>query len=170
MHRSHDPMTVVSASRRPCFSSLTGRAERHSQMPKTGCLICRNRLTEGDEIIHLELCLCWHCARKITNRYTFRYTGKYFDWPNPPDPIPLKPQRKPISASKRIAVFRRDGFKCSYCGNSPEVLHLDHIVPLAKGGTDEISNLTVCCARCNSKKRTKSVKQFTVQLEYGGSI
>ena len=41
-------------------------------------------------------------------------------------------------------------------------LHIDHNVPVAKGGTDEINNLQVLCAPCNTKKGSKpwSVARF----------
>jgi hypothetical protein len=40
------------------------------------------------------------------------------------------------------------------CGRSKDdiSLHVDHIVPVAKGGTDEISNLATLCSDCNIGK------------------
>jgi 5-methylcytosine-specific restriction endonuclease McrA len=43
---------------------------------------------------------------------------------------------------------------CVVCGTM-EDLTFDHIVPLAKGGTNELSNLQVLCRACNSKKGAK---------------
>ena len=45
-------------------------------------------------------------------------------------------KRKSITKSVRFEVFKRDGFKCQYCGASaPDViLEVDHIVPVAEGG------------------------------------
>ncbi|MFX5785200.1 HNH endonuclease, partial [Acinetobacter baumannii] len=44
--------------------------------------------------------------------------------------------RKNISTKTRFEVFKRDSFKCQYCGRcAPEViLHVDHIHPVSKGG------------------------------------
>lgn len=63
-------------------------------------------------------------------------------------------KRKAISNKTRFEVFKRDSFKCQYCGASaPEViLHVDHIKPVAKGGTNEITNLITSCATCNGGK------------------
>jgi 5-methylcytosine-specific restriction endonuclease McrA len=63
-------------------------------------------------------------------------------------------KRKPISRKDRFEIFNRDGFKCTYCGqSSPDVvLHVDHIKPVAKGGTNDRSNLTTACSACNSGK------------------
>jgi hypothetical protein len=51
-------------------------------------------------------------------------------------------------------VFNRDGFTCRYCGHkTPEViLELDHVIPLSKGGTDELDNLITSCFECNRGK------------------
>jgi hypothetical protein len=46
---------------------------------------------------------------------------------------------------------------CQYCGcAAPEfVLHIDHILPLAKGGTNDITNLITSCLACNLGKSDK---------------
>ena len=67
-------------------------------------------------------------------------------------------QRRIMSASMRYDVMRRDNFRCVLCGASAEdgvQLHVDHIVPLAKGGKTEMSNLRVLCDRCNLGKGAK---------------
>lgn len=51
----------------------------------------------------------------------------------------------------RLSVFIRDGFKCKEC-HSTKRLSIDHIIPVACGGSDEISNLQTLCFRCNCKK------------------
>jgi len=49
--------------------------------------------------------------------------------------------------------------RCYYCGClvSTKVMHLDHIVPLAKGGAHSVENLCVSCAHCNCSKRDKHI-------------
>lgn len=56
--------------------------------------------------------------------------------------------------STRFEVFKRDGFKCNYCGRgTPDVvLEVDHIVPQAEGGGDELHNLVTACWDCNRGK------------------
>lgn len=63
--------------------------------------------------------------------------------------------RKPLGKKLRFEVFKRDGFRCQYCGQTPPavVLHVDHIHPVAKGGSDDIDNLITSCQPCNSGKR-----------------
>lgn len=70
-----------------------------------------------------------------------------------------KSQRKVIPKSVRFEVFKRDSFKCHYCGASaPEVLlQIDHIEPVSKGGDDDITNLVTSCAACNAGKSNKTL-------------
>jgi hypothetical protein len=61
-----------------------------------------------------------------------------------------------ISKKTRFEVFKRDGFRCAYCGASVEepdvILEADHIHPKSKGGTDGIDNLITSCKTCNRGK------------------
>lgn len=63
-------------------------------------------------------------------------------------------ERKAISTRTRFEVFKRDGFRCVYCGNTPTQcpLHVDHVVPVADGGTNKTSNLVTACDKCNLGK------------------
>ncbi len=59
-----------------------------------------------------------------------------------------------ISKSVRVAVFRKDNFKCVFCGRSSKQveLQIDHIYPFGKGGSNEIDNLQTLCIDCNQGK------------------
>jgi hypothetical protein len=59
----------------------------------------------------------------------------------------------------RFEVLKRDGFRCRYCGATPAqaMLHVDHVVPVAKGGTNDPMNLVVACQPCNSGKGAVSL-------------
>lgn len=63
---------------------------------------------------------------------------------------------KRIAISKRVRfeVFKRDTFTCQYCGETPPsvILHVDHIHPVAMGGTHDIDNLVTSCSTCNLGK------------------
>jgi hypothetical protein len=62
--------------------------------------------------------------------------------------------RKAVGKRTRFEVFKRDGFACQYCGKQPPqvTLEIDHIVPVAKGGTNDEMNLVTSCTACNSGK------------------
>ena len=68
-------------------------------------------------------------------------------------------KRKQISKATRFEVFKRDSFKCQYCGRSaPDViLEVDHIVPVSKGGENDILNLVTSCRDCNRGKGAKKL-------------
>ncbi len=72
--------------------------------------------------------------------------------------------RKPLSKTIRFEVFKRDSFACQYCGRkAPDVLlDIDHIEPVAKGGTNDLLNLIAACRDCNSGKSDKRLSQTTV--------
>ncbi|TXF91048.1 HNH endonuclease [Neolewinella aurantiaca] len=73
-------------------------------------------------------------------------------------------KRKGLSKKIRFEVFKRDKFTCQYCGRkSPDViLNCDHIDPVAKGGTNEITNLITSCFDCNSGKSDRKLDDDTV--------
>lgn len=50
----------------------------------------------------------------------------------------------------RKLVLKRDGNKCGNCGTETE-LHVHHIVPISKGGTNNLSNLRTLCKTCHKK-------------------
>ena len=76
----------------------------------------------------------------------------------------VKSQRKVISKRIRFEIFKRDSFKCQYCGAcAPEVLlQIDHIEPVSKGGSNDASNLITACAACNAGKTNKKLDDKTV--------
>lgn len=68
-------------------------------------------------------------------------------------------KRKPIGKKMRFEVLKRDKFTCQYCGKqSPDVvLHLDHIKPVSKGGTNTLLNLVTSCVDCNLGKGAREL-------------
>ena len=56
-----------------------------------------------------------------------------------------------IPGDLRMAVFRRDGFRCVVCDDDADLM-ADHIVPESKGGLTVFENLQTLCRTCNSRK------------------
>lgn len=77
--------------------------------------------------------------------------------------------RKSISKSLRFDVLNRDGFKCRYCGATSDMatLHIDHVLPVALGGTNDFDNLVTACAPCNLGKSAK-LANLDSGFNYGG--
>lgn len=75
--------------------------------------------------------------------------------------------RKPISKRVRFEIFKRDQFTCQYCGAQPPsvILHVDHIVPVAKGGENGSENLVTACQSCNLGKSSIPLSSTPKSLE-----
>ena len=66
-----------------------------------------------------------------------------------------KNQRKLMTPKLRREIAERDGYTCQNCGKyMPDGvgLHIDHIIPVSKGGKTVPSNLQVLCSKCNGRK------------------
>ena len=70
-----------------------------------------------------------------------------------------------LSKRLRYEVLRRDNHACRYCGAAaPDArLTVDHVIPVALGGTDEPSNLVTACEPCNSGKSASSADAAIVE-------
>jgi 5-methylcytosine-specific restriction endonuclease McrA len=50
----------------------------------------------------------------------------------------------------RKAALERDGYRCVYCGKPADTV--DHLIEVARGGTDTLDNYVAACKRCNSRR------------------
>lgn len=72
-------------------------------------------------------------------------------------------KRKTLGKKIRFEVFKRDSFKCQYCGaTAPDViLEVDHIDPVSKDGADEMVNYITACRACNAGKSDRTLDDKT---------
>ena len=66
-----------------------------------------------------------------------------------------KKQRSLMTKELREQIAFRDNYTCQICGKyMPDGvgLHIDHIIPVSKGGKSVPSNLRVLCSKCNGRK------------------
>jgi uncharacterized protein YozE (UPF0346 family) len=71
-----------------------------------------------------------------------------------------KSYRTSLSVSLRFEIFKRDGYRCCICGNSAQDgqrLEVDHKLAVAKGGTNDVSNLWTLCGDCNRGKGVRNL-------------
>jgi len=57
-------------------------------------------------------------------------------------------------------VYRRDDYRCQYCGtvnteHENPLYHIDHIIPVSRGGKTELANLQLLCEPCNLSKAAR---------------
>lgn len=71
--------------------------------------------------------------------------------------------RRSFTSEERAAVWDRSGGTCAYCGKQLHPFRdftIDHMVPLALGGSNALDNLTAACRPCNASKSVRSVETF----------
>ena len=93
---------------------------------------------------------------KIKNYCSIKRTPKF---------IRNKKRNKIIENEIRRSIIKRDGEICQYCGiHIEDSITIDHIIPFSKNGTDDSSNLIICCKKCNSMKRDSDLNDFRETL------
>lgn len=68
----------------------------------------------------------------------------------------------PLSVQEGLKILERDDYRCQYCGldgrasfENALVMRVDFVVPRARKGKKDPSNLVACCTPCNTIKGTK---------------
>ena len=71
------------------------------------------------------------------------------------------------SAVNRKHLYGEQGGSCAGCGEhfKPQHLEVDHIIAVAKGGTDHISNLQLLCGHCNRVKGDRGMEYLRTKLQ-----
>lgn len=71
-------------------------------------------------------------------------------------------QRLSIPPEVKSYVFQRDDYQCQSCGKTKQeaILEIDHIIPIAKGGFNDMSNLQTLCRTCNKQKKHHFDQRF----------
>jgi len=59
-----------------------------------------------------------------------------------------------------IVTFAFADGECSYCGKVTKNYHMEHIVPLSKGGPNTLSNICVSCPTCNKSKNNRDLLEW----------
>lgn len=62
--------------------------------------------------------------------------------------------RRSFSSPLRLRIYKRDGYRCVFCGSN-EDLSIDHRHPVSRGGTNDEDNLQTLCMPCNVRKGAK---------------
>ncbi len=75
-----------------------------------------------------------------------------------------------IPEKLRCKVSADAGHRCGYCLTDQKIsggqMHIEHIIPLSKGGTSDMSNLWLACAWCNSFKGVRTRAEDPLTKKY----
>jgi 5-methylcytosine-specific restriction enzyme A len=79
-----------------------------------------------------------------------------------------KGKRQPLTQLQKAVIIVRDDFTCQICKikvhvtryNTTNKAHVDHIIPLNLGGSNDLSNLQTLCRNCNLIKGQKIKDSF----------
>lgn len=112
----------------------------HGITPKSTCRLCRNEMARISNRKHYN-----PDRNKVNyqaNKYAHlaRMTNQYAKKFGAPGIVTAEMYQKLISRP------------CDYCKLEGLPMQIDHIIPLSKGGTNEISNLHGTCQYCNRSK------------------
>lgn len=76
-------------------------------------------------------------------------------------------KRNPLQRSTRAAILAKTGGRCVYCGirlttkrDQPNSFHVDHVLSVRDGATDDPALLVPACASCNQDKGAKTLIEF----------
>jgi len=88
------------------------------------------------------------------------------------DPMPLNLVSfslvdSPVTSEEGRKILERDDYVCRYCGldgrgsfENALAMRVDFVVPRARKGKKDPSNLVACCSACNTIKGTRVYKSF----------
>lgn len=122
--------------------------EEHQRQP---CVSCGLSLCH-DKGYGPEYGLCYNCALRIANLFCLAHSGEPLFRDTTSEPHAPKNTPTPVSQKLRWSILRRDQYRCQVCGETDRPLHVDHIIPRAKGGGNSPSNLQCLCDKCNMRK------------------
>lgn len=144
---------------RKCADSGKRVSKEHKKLVKQAYLD-KNREKNNEKT------RCWRLANKdkrrviqqkwreknkeLTNSYTRNYIYR------------RKKARGTLTLQDTKTVYQSFQI-CPYCNiNKPDTI--DHVIPLSKGGTNDLSNVVAVCRSCNSKKRDKTLLEYNPLL------
>lgn len=66
----------------------------------------------------------------------------------------------PVDYHEQLLGFQ--GGRCPYCHEVLEETHLDHVIPLSRGGVHSWENVVLACPGCNTRKSARTPEEWCV--------
>lgn len=76
----------------------------------------------------------------------------------------LFPNNANLPRELLIKIWDRDGEACRYCGKNQKPFHIDHVIPVSRGGKNTLENLVVSCEKCNTTKKDRLLEEIGWKL------
>jgi hypothetical protein len=80
---------------------------------------------------------------------------------------------RPVTKREGMEILKRDQYRCQYCGldgsasfENALAMSVDFVIPRARKGKKDPSNLVACCRPCNMIKGTRIYRNFEEAKEY----
>jgi hypothetical protein len=129
------------------------------------CALCERRIMQSKTgepcLLYKNKCICFDCYMDLAEKiYSMAGVGDggfiHIIYSECLKSRHNRTRRIPISQYNKVlkSLLHKYNFQCVACG-STDKLTIDHIKPVSKGGTDDMSNLQILCKSCNSKKGSK---------------
>ncbi len=129
-------------------------------------LLVHNQLRNQLNKQRRKLGQCVRCGDDAQGKYQ---CNECMVWFNDNYASPRRAKIKRGESIDRNKISQKTNNKCAYCGKKQlrvgqEIMHLDHVIPLTRGGKHLESNLILCCYQCNNSKFNKLLQNWRPDL------
>jgi len=135
----------------------------HGVRPKRHCNTCRLNIARAGAVVYRKNHPDRIKIQKVADKkaHASRYKAYYLQWARANrDKCREKASRRrarrnanSVEPYSRAAIFKRDGGICHICRKPVgQDYHIDHLIPLSRGGADAPWNVAVAHRRCNFQR------------------
>ena len=140
--------------------------KRYNWKPKKYCVDC------GKVLSRRKYTRCIECSSKVYGKESHHFIHGLSDTRGYKSVCDSRARAKRLGGggshteTEWLRLKQLYGFMCLCCKRTEPIVRLteDHIIPLSRGGTDDISNIQPLCLDCNKRKFTKTL-DFRMEVQ-----